>query len=128
MAVLLVGLGAATAFTPLLTMAVANVPAKDAGIGSGIVNVSQQVSAALSVAVLGAVSSGRTTTLLAEGRSTLDALDGGYRLAFTIALGSVVTGLVVGAIILKGPRRTDDHQDADPSELAVSETMIAEVL
>ena len=127
-AVLLVGLGAATAFTPLLTMAVANVPAKDAGIGSGIVNVSQQVSAALSVAVLGAVSSGRTTTLLAEGRSTLDALDGGYRLAFTIALGSVVTGLVVGAIILKGPRRTDDHQDADPSELAVSETMIAEVL
>ena len=44
---LLVGLGAATAFTPLLTMAVAKVPAKDAGIGSGIVNVSQQVAAAL---------------------------------------------------------------------------------
>ena len=82
-------LGAAMAFTPLLTMALAEVPAKDAGIGSGIVNVSQQVAAALSVAVLGAVSSSRTAALLARGRSALAALDGGYRLAFTIALGSV---------------------------------------
>ena len=104
-AVLLVGLGAATAFTPLLTMAVANVPAKDAGIGSGIVNVSQQVAAALSVAVLGAVSSSRTATLLAQGSSALDALDGGYRLAFTIALASVVIGIVVGV----------DHSQEDRS-------------
>ena len=89
---LLIGLGAATAFTPLLTIALAHVPARDAGIGSGIVNVSQQVSAALSVAVLGAVSTSRTATLLADGRSVLDALDGGYRLAFIIALASVVVG------------------------------------
>ena len=125
-AVLLVGLGAATAFTPLLTMAVANVPAKDAGIGSGIVNVSQQVAAALSVAVLGAVSTSRTTTLLADGRSALDALDGGYRLAFTIALASVLVGMVVGFVILKGA--PPEHPEvADDSE-AVAETMIAEVL
>ena len=127
-AVLLVGLGAATAFTPLLTMAVANVPAKDAGIGSGIVNVSQQVAAALSVAVLGAVSSSRTATLLAHGSSALDALDSGYRLAFTIALTSVVIGIVVGFVILK--QRGTPHADPElvgESE-AVSETMVAEVL
>jgi len=127
-AVLLVGLGAATAFTPLLTMALAHVPAKDAGIGSGIVNVSQQVSAALSVAVLGTVSSNRTTTLLAHGSSVLHALDGGYRLAFTIALISVVGGLLLGIAILKGgPMHPDEHPD-DATEDAVSETMIAEVL
>jgi MFS family permease len=128
-AVLLVGLGAATAFTPLLTMAVANVPAQDAGIGSGIVNVSQQVSAALSVAVLGAVSTSRTTTLLADGRSVLGALDGGYRLAFTIALSSVLVGMVVGLVILKG-KTPELHGVTDQSEEseAVAETMIAEVL
>ena len=116
-AVLLVGLGAATAFTPLLTMAVANVPAQDAGIGSGIVNVSQQVAAALSVAVLGAVSSSRTATLLAHGTSALDALDGGYRLAFGIALASVVIGIVLGSVILKRGDRAGRAPEA-PTTIA----------
>jgi len=127
-AVLLVGLGAATAFTPLLTMALANVPAVDAGIGSGIVNVSQQVSAALSVAVLGAVSSSRTATLLTDGRSTVDALDGGYRLAFTIALISVVIGIVVGVAILKRSSAPAEHPEVVEESEALSETMVAEVL
>ncbi len=128
-AVLLVGLGAATAFAPLLSMALANVPARDAGIGSGIVNVSQQVAAALSVAVLGAVSTSRTVTLLAHGRSALDALDGGYRLAFTIALSSVIIGIVVGAVILRGRPAADEHAEVvDDEQAAASETMIAEVL
>jgi len=133
LAVLLVGLGASTAFTPLLTMAVAHVPAKDAGVGSGIVNVSQQVAAGLSVAVLGTVSSNRTTTLLKEGRNTLSALDGGYRLAFLIALSSVVIGIVLGSIILRGGKPSDDgaavdDQTVDQTDAAVAETMIAEVL
>ncbi len=128
-AVLLIGLGAATAFTPLLTMAVADVPSKDAGIGSGIVNVSQQVSAALSVAVLGAVSSSRTATLLADGRAVRDALDGGYRLAFTLALTSVLIGIAVGFVILKkGGTPHESLENVDESEELMSETMIAEVL
>ncbi len=132
-AVLLVGLGAATAFTPLLTMALAEVPAKDAGIGSGIVNVSQQVAAALSVAILGAVSSSRTASLLASGNSIHNALDGGYRLAFTIALVSVVIGIALGLVLLgkKGPDEPPDvagESDVDGSEEAMSETLIAEVL
>ena len=97
-AVLLIGSGAATAFTPLLTIALAGVPAKDAGIGSGIVNVSQQVSAVLSVAILGAVSTSHTASLLASGRSALDALDGGYRLAFVVALISVLLAIVLGSL------------------------------
>ncbi len=128
-AVLLVGLGAATAFTPLLSMALANVPAADAGIGSGIVNVSQQVSAALSVAVLGAVSSSRTVTLLAHGSSLSRALDGGYRLAFTIALSSVVIGIATGSVILKSKGSARHEAELlDQSQVAASETMIAEVL
>jgi MFS family permease len=128
-AVLLVGLGAAMAFTPLLTMALANVPAKDAGIGSGIVNVSQQVSAALSVAVLGTVSASRTSTLLAHGSSLTSALDGGYRLAFAIALTSVVVGIVVGIFILKQKKVGQEESEfAEDLQLAVDETMVVEVL
>lgn len=130
-AVLLIGLGAATAFTPLLTLAVAEVPAEDAGVGSGIVNVSQQVAAALSVAILGAVSTSRTATLVAGGTPTRLALDGGYQLAFGVALASVVAGILLGALILKrgpGPESATDGTEADRQEEVVSETMIAEVL
>ena len=113
-------MGAAAAFTPLLTIALAGVPAKDAGIGSGIVNVSQQVSGALSVAILGAVSASHTASLLASGSSAIDALDGGYRLAFTVALISVLVAIVLGAIILKpasappeAPKVVDEAFDAE---------------
>jgi MFS family permease len=128
-AVLLIGFGAATAFTPLLTIALAGVPAKDAGIGSGIVNVSQQVSGVLSVAILGAVSASRTAALLASGSSAVDALDGGYRLAFVVALASVLVAIVLGAILLKrvggGP---EAEPAADHAFEAESETMIAEIM
>jgi len=128
-AVLLIGFGAATAFTPLLTIALAGVPAKDAGIGSGIVNVSQQVSGVLSVAILGAVSASRTAALLASGSSAVDALDGGYRLAFVVALASVLVAIVLGAILLK---RVGGGPEAEPAGdhafEAESETMIAEIM
>ncbi|HEY5108252.1 MAG TPA: MFS transporter [Acidimicrobiales bacterium] len=128
-AVLLIGFGAAAAFTPLLTIALAEVPAKDAGIGSGIINVSQQVSGALSVAILGAVATSHTASLLASGSSTIDALDGGYRLAFTVALSSVLVAIVLGALILRRP--TAPHEEApvgDEAFDAEAETMIAEIM
>ncbi|MGD0881236.1 MAG: MFS transporter [Acidimicrobiales bacterium] len=125
LAVLLIGFGAATAFTPLLTVALAGVPAKDAGIGSGIVNVSQQVSGALSVAVLGAISTGHTASLLASGHSAMDALDGGYRLAFVVALASVLVAIVLGFLII---RRSGAAPVADQEFEAESETMIAEIM
>src|SRR5262249_13396372 len=49
----LIGLGAGLTFMPLLTIALAEVPADDAGLASGIVNVSMQLSAALGLAVIG---------------------------------------------------------------------------
>ena len=58
-----IGLGIGVAFMPLLTIAMADVPAADAGLGSGIVNVSQQVSGALGLAVLGTIATNRTHAL-----------------------------------------------------------------
>jgi len=127
-AVLLIGFGAATAFTPLLTIALAGVPAKDAGIGSGIVNVSQQVAGVLSVAILGAVSTSHTASLLASGSSAIDALDGGYRLAFIVALVSVLMAIVLGSIILRQPNAPEAPPVDDDLFEAEAETMIAEIM
>jgi len=128
-AVLLIGLGAATAFTPLLTIALAAVPAADAGIGSGIVNVSQQVSGVLSVAILGAVSASHSAALLASGSSVVRALDGGYRLAFVVAMVSVLVAIVLGALLLRRSGTAPEAPPAtDESFEAEAETMIAEIM
>ena len=127
-AVLLIGFGAATAFTPLLTIALAGVPAKDAGIGSGIVNVSQQVSGALSVAILGAVATSRTASLLASGSSTVDALDGGYRLAFIVALVERPGGHRPRLLHPEVPRCRPGPAAADELFDAEAETLIVETM
>ena len=53
------------AFMPLLTIAMADVPAADSGLGSGITNVSQQISGALGLAVLSTIAANHTKGLVA---------------------------------------------------------------
>ena len=62
-----IGLGIGIAFMPLLTLAMADVPAADAGLGSGITNLSQQISGALGLAVLSTIAANHTKGLLADG-------------------------------------------------------------
>ena len=99
-----IGLGIGMAFMPLLQIAMADVPAADAGLGSGIVNVSQQISGALGLAVLGTVATSRTRSLEAAHRSVVTASVSGYHLAFEIAMGCVALGLVVAFAVLRKPR------------------------
>ncbi|HWD24590.1 MAG TPA: MFS transporter [Acidimicrobiales bacterium] len=100
---LLIGIGAAAVFPPLLTIGLADIPHRDAGLGSGVVNVSQQMSAAIAVAVLGVVSSARTTSLLAHGESAVNALAGGYRTAFIVGVFCVAAAIVVTALLVRSP-------------------------
>jgi EmrB/QacA subfamily drug resistance transporter len=106
--VLLIGLGAGLAFMPLLTIAMAQVPPRDAGLASGIVNTSLQVSAAIGVAVLGTVSTDHTRSLLASGAGMDHALLAGYQLAFRIGAGCVVVALVAAVLLARSPRRADE--------------------
>jgi EmrB/QacA subfamily drug resistance transporter len=99
-AYLLLGLGAGTAFMPLLSLAMHEVPAEDAGLGSGIINVSMQVAAAIGLAVLGTLAANRTTALARAGHTTTDALIGGYHLAFFVAAGCVVVGMLIAGFML----------------------------
>jgi len=101
-AFLLLGLGAGTAFAPLLTIAMTDVPVADAGLGSGIVNVSMQMAAALGLAILSALAAGRTRNLVASGHGVAEAMTSGYRLAFLLAGLLVLIGAVVAAVALEG--------------------------
>ena len=84
-----------------MTLAMAGVPATDAGLASGIVNASLQISAAIGVAVLGTVAADHTQSLLAGGSAAPQALSGGYTLAWTIGAASVLAGVAVAAALLR---------------------------
>ena len=113
---LLMGVGMGTAMLPLLTIAMSRVPESDAGLASGIVNVSMQIAAALGLAVLGTLAADRTQTLHAAGDTAATALTGGYHLAFAVAAGVVATGIVVALAALRPPRT---GREAVGSELAL---------
>ena len=102
-ALVLMGLGAGGSFVPLLTIAMANVPPRDAGVASGILNVSMQVMAAFGLAILGALTAHRTAALLAGGHSRAAAELGGYHLAFALGACTVAVGLLVTLLFLRTP-------------------------
>ena len=97
-----IGLGIGSSFTPLLTIAMADVPASDAGLGSGITNVSQQVAGALGLAVLGTIATNHSKALEAHGQALASSLVSGYHLAFAIGAASVLVAIVTALIVL-GP-------------------------
>jgi len=100
----LMGLGIGNAFTPLLTIAMADVPHEDAGLASGIVNVSQQVAGAIGLALLSTFATNHTTSLVHAGAGLDSALVSGYHLAYLIGAASVVVGLFVALTVLR-PRQ-----------------------
>jgi EmrB/QacA subfamily drug resistance transporter len=95
------GLGIGNAFMPLLTMAMADVPAADSGLGSGITNVSQQISGALGLAVLSTIAANRTKGLLSSHQGVTTSLIGGYHLAFLIGAATITAGIVLAVALLR---------------------------
>jgi len=110
LALLITGLGGAMTFTPLLTIAMSNLPHEDAGIGTGMINTSQQMSIAVAVAALSVISASRTKALAAQGSNPLNALAGGYRLGFIVGAVAVALGIVVCLVLVRNP---DHLEDAD---------------
>jgi EmrB/QacA subfamily drug resistance transporter len=121
-AFLLIGAGAGTAFAPLLSIAMADVPVVDAGLGSGIVNVSMQMASALGLAILSAIATGRTHVLEVAGHTTASALTDGYRLAFLISSILVGIGTVVAVVALdkSGPRPSGSSAEVHLAEEELS--------
>jgi len=104
-AFLLIGLGAGASFLPLLTMGMADAPRRDAGLASGIINVSVQLFGAIGLATLGTIATDHAKALSASGDSLSSALTGGYHLAYTVAAGCVAMGILAAFVLLRPPTR-----------------------
>jgi hypothetical protein len=100
-AYVLFGIGAGISFMPLITIAMSEVPMQDAGLASGIANVTMQIAAAVGLAALGTVSTDHTRALVEHGYSMPGALAGGYQFGFGIAAVCVAVGLIVVLVVLR---------------------------
>jgi EmrB/QacA subfamily drug resistance transporter len=97
------GLGFGAANPPLMMIAMEDVPAKDAGLASGTIQVSIQLSAAIGLAALGTIATDRTNALESAGQSTTQALSSGYHVAFLIAAGAAAVGMLIAIFALRMP-------------------------
>ena len=113
-AFLLLGVGAGASFMPLLQIGMSEIPYADAGLGSGIVNVSQQMAAAVGLAVLSTIATNRSRSLVASGHDLAYSLTLGYQLALVVAAGCVLAGLALAPFLL----RTHESPEVERSHIA----------
>jgi hypothetical protein len=84
-----------------MMLAMSGATPSDAGLASGLVNTAGQVGGAVGLALLATVSAERTQTLLADGKGALEALNGGYHLAYLIGAVLMVVAIVSAVTILR---------------------------
>jgi EmrB/QacA subfamily drug resistance transporter len=104
-AFLLLGVGMSVSAVPLLTIAMADVPREDAGLASGIVNVSMWLASSAGLAVFGTLAASKSKTLLAHGVSNSQSLVAGYHEAFFIGAILAAVALFVVVAFLRAPAK-----------------------
>jgi EmrB/QacA subfamily drug resistance transporter len=124
-AMLLLGLGAGTAFPALMNVAMSGATQDDAGLASGLVNTTAQVGGALGLAVLATLATSHSNHLKATGHSTAAALTSGYHLAFWVAaaLAGCAIIVVLAAIEPKSTRTRASHQHGESAMSARDEQL-----
>ena len=109
---ILLGVGAGIAFNPVLLAAMGDVAPNEAGLASGVVNTSFMMGGALGLAVLASIAASRTDTLLASGEGAVEALNGGYRIAFLAgALFAALAATIGGALLRPGAAQAYGHDE-----------------
>jgi EmrB/QacA subfamily drug resistance transporter len=98
---LIMGVGGGITFNPLLLAAMGDVAPTEAGLASGIVNTAFMMGGALGLAVLASLAASRTDTLLASGDGQLEALTGGYQVAFLAGALFAAAGAALAALLLR---------------------------
>ncbi len=116
---MLLGAGAGIAFNPVLLAAMGDVEPHEAGLASGVVNTSFMMGGALGLAVLVSISTARTESLLADGTSSVEALNGGLQLAFAAGAVAALLAAIVGGVFLR-PKPMTDMAEPDAFEPATA--------
>ena len=124
-AFLTLGLGAGASFLPLLTIGMSDAPARDAGLASGIINVSVQLFGAIGLATLGTIATDHAKALSESGHTLQSALTGGYHLAYVVAAVCVAAGILATRMFLRPPSASLP-QETDAEELDLAELELAE--
>ncbi|MDQ0964415.1 EmrB/QacA subfamily drug resistance transporter [Streptomyces sp. B4I13] len=109
---MLLAAGFGLALPALTALAMSGADEEDAGLASGLFNTTQQIGMALGVAVLSTLAASRTRSLTAGGRTTAEALTGGYRLAFAVGAGLLVAAFALAYTML---RRSGPQAAAEPA-------------
>jgi EmrB/QacA subfamily drug resistance transporter len=95
------GIGAGMAFNPLLLAAMSDVEQHESGLASGVVNTAFMMGGALGLAVLASVAASHTDSLRASGTGQLEALVGGYHVAFIVGALFAIGAAIVGAVFFR---------------------------
>jgi len=121
-ALALVAIGMGFAFVSLTSAAVAGVPQDDAGIASALLNSGQQIGGALGLAILTAVSTARTDSVLSGLSAPPTALQSGNALTsgfdYGFAIGAAI--MLVGAVTAAFTIRVSKEEAVQASKSAVA--------
>jgi EmrB/QacA subfamily drug resistance transporter len=115
---LVIALGMGFSFVPISIAALAGVPAKDAGLASGLINTSQQIGGALGIAVLSAVAIAQTNDATKAGDAVPQALTTGFQAAFWVGAGVAAVGVLASLVLIrKEELATAPAFEAEPEPL-----------
>jgi EmrB/QacA subfamily drug resistance transporter len=92
-----VAIGLGCVFTGVTTAATDGVASDKAGVASGLLNASMQFGGAFGLAVLSAVATQRTNSILASGGASPLALTAGFQRAFLVGTGFVLAAAAIAA-------------------------------
>ncbi|MDQ3969517.1 MAG: MFS transporter [Thermoproteota archaeon] len=95
--------GMSLAYIPALMSAVSHARKEESGLASGIVNTSYQTGSALGLAIVVAIASAQTLLDENNGVGSIDALNNGYRLAFTTAAIVAAIAAIVAYVAIREP-------------------------
>lgn len=97
--VLLMPIGMAMTFMPLIVAATSGVREDQTGLASGLINTSQQMGGAIGLAILSSIAASVATSHVALGRQ--EALVLGYHAAFLTGVAFILIATMFGALIIR---------------------------
>jgi EmrB/QacA subfamily drug resistance transporter len=102
---LIFGAGGGLSLPALASLGMSGATQNDAGLASGLFNTTQQIGAALGVAVLSTLAAARSHSMHATTANNAAALAAGYHLAFATGAGLAGAAIVVAVAVLWPSRR-----------------------